>query len=215
VLAALGVSAAVHGAVVLWASLRPEPQPRAWAAVETGTPFEVFEAPAPAPRPPARTSEEKPRPVKAPRPTVAAPEPAPVTPATVDLAVAAPGAEPVAAGESEAAPPAEAPAPLTPALSPTGERERTVDLTALHAALAESARRCYPAAARRYRLAGDATVDFGLDASGGLTSTKLARSTGQSLLDDAARECVVAGALPLPPQAAGACYQVPVRFGAR
>jgi TonB family protein len=85
----------------------------------------------------------------------------------------------------------------------------------MHAALAASAQRCYPPAAKRYRLSGEATVEFCLDASGGLSSTKLASSSGENLLDDAARDCVIAGALPFPKDAAGGCYSVPVRFGAR
>lgn len=108
-----------------------------------------------------------------------------------------------------------APAPLTPTLSPAGGEgvaRRSFDVSALHAALAEAARRCYPAAAKRFHLTGEAQVDFCLDARGALTSTRLASSTGQSLLDTAARECVIAGAMPMPPEASGGCYTVPVRF---
>lgn len=86
------------------------------------------------------------------------------------------------------------------------------DATALHARLAASAKRCYPAAARRFQLTGEAQVEFCLDDKGALSSTKLARSAGQGLLDDAARDCVVAGALPFPAEAFGGCYSVPVRF---
>jgi hypothetical protein len=32
------------------------------------------------------------------------------------------------------------------------------------------------------------------------------------MLDAAARDCVIAGALPLPAEASGGCYTVPVRF---
>ncbi len=90
---------------------------------------------------------------------------------------------------------------------------RTVDIGALHAALAASALRCYPAAARRFNLTGEVTVDFCLEPSGALRSATLAGTTGQDILDAAARECVVTGALPLPAEAFGGCYAVPVRFG--
>ncbi|MBK7857689.1 MAG: TonB family protein [Archangiaceae bacterium] len=86
---------------------------------------------------------------------------------------------------------------------------------ALHAALSESARRCYPAAAKRYHLSGEAQLEFCLDAAGALKSTKLLASTGAEVLDAAARDCVIAGALPLPREAFGGCYAVPVRFSGR
>jgi len=40
-------------------------------------------------------------------------------------------------------------------------------------------------------------------------------TSGQSMLDEAARTCVVERAVPFPDQAAGRCFTVPVRFGAR
>jgi TonB family protein len=113
--------------------------------------------------------------------------------------------------------------PLTPpersgaestGLSPR-EEGRSFDVKALHAALAEAARRCYPAAARRYRLSGEAQIDFCLDGSGALSSTRLVASSGAEVLDAAARDCVIAGALPLPREAVGGCYTVPVRFSTR
>jgi TonB family protein len=86
------------------------------------------------------------------------------------------------------------------------------DAAAMHARLAASAQRCYPAAARRFSLTGEAQIEFCLDDQGRLSSTKLTHSAGQALLDDAARDCVVVGALPFPAEAAGGCYSVPVRF---
>ncbi|MHB8877147.1 MAG: TonB family protein [Myxococcaceae bacterium] len=77
--------------------------------------------------------------------------------------------------------------------------------------LAESARRCYPSAAARFRLVGEVGLSFGLDGAGGLTSLSLLGSTGSSILDRAAEECVIQGALPLP-VASGARYSVRVRF---
>jgi protein TonB len=94
-----------------------------------------------------------------------------------------------------------------------GPAAPTFDVAALHARLAASAQRCYPAAARRFGLAGEVELDFCLDAAGALSSHRLARSSGQSLLDSAAVDCVLQGAQPFPAEAFGGCYSVPVRFG--
>jgi TonB family protein len=102
------------------------------------------------------------------------------------------------------------PAPVAPRAAPS---KAFVDSELLHARLADAARRCYPPPARRFGLTGEARVDFCLNQSGGLASTTLSASTGHPMLDAAARECVVAGALPFPAEAAGGCYSVPVRFG--
>lgn len=82
-------------------------------------------------------------------------------------------------------------------------------LAALHRRLAESARRCYPSAARRFRLTGEVGLSFCL-ANGAVRSVELSGSTGSTLLDRAARECIVQGALPLP--VSQGCYVQPVRF---
>ncbi len=81
----------------------------------------------------------------------------------------------------------------------------------LHRRLAEAARRCYPAAARRFQLQGEVPVHFCLDAHGAATALRLEGSTGSPLLDASALECVVPGAAPLP--ALPGCFLVPVRFG--
>src|SRR5207253_2732438 len=81
--------------------------------------------------------------------------------------VALPSTEPEIAAAAETATPEEVPAPLTPTLSPTGGEGAPpppFDVSALHAALADSARRCYPPAAKRFHLTGEAQVDFCLDA---------------------------------------------------
>lgn len=95
------------------------------------------------------------------------------------------------------------------ALEDTSARER--QLAQLHERLEASARRCYPSAARRFRLQGKAQVSFCLDGAGRLAKLSLIGSTGHALLDSAARDCVVPGALPL--QLAAECFSVPVRFG--
>lgn len=80
----------------------------------------------------------------------------------------------------------------------------------LHRRLAAAARRCYPTAARRFRARGTVTLSFCLDPAGA-ASTSLARGSGFALLDRAATDCVLPGALPLP--GAAGCYTVPVVFG--
>jgi TonB family protein len=80
----------------------------------------------------------------------------------------------------------------------------------LHARLAASAERCYPAQARRFRQTGEVTLKFCL-ASGAADQISLDGSTGSPLLDEAARTCVLDGARPLP-EITG-CFAVPVRFG--
>ncbi len=81
----------------------------------------------------------------------------------------------------------------------------------LHQKLSQSALRCYPPAARRFRLEGTVNVSFCLDEAGALASLALNGTTGSPVLDRAAEACVVQGALPLPVSAG--CYAVPVRFG--
>jgi TonB family protein len=81
----------------------------------------------------------------------------------------------------------------------------------LHRRLAEAAVRCYPAAARRFRLTGEVPLHFCLDAGGTATALSLEGSTGWPLLDRSALECVVPGAQPL--SGFEGCFLVPVRFG--
>lgn len=86
------------------------------------------------------------------------------------------------------------------------------DAALVHARLADAARRCYPAAARRFRQQGTVTLSFCADHSGGVTHAAIKTSSGASLLDTAALGCVLPAAAPLPPEAASHCYAVPVRF---
>ena len=81
----------------------------------------------------------------------------------------------------------------------------------LHRRLAEAAERCYPAAARRFRLRGEVVLHFCLDAAGAATALSLEGSTGSPLLNRSALECVVPGAQPL--SGFEGCFLVPVRFG--
>jgi outer membrane biosynthesis protein TonB len=83
--------------------------------------------------------------------------------------------------------------------------------------LAQSAARCTPSEAARHGWSKDrglaVPVHFCLDAAGRPSDVGLQGSTGSDLLDRAARDCVVPGAVPLPP--APGCYTVPVLFPVR
>jgi TonB family protein len=201
-LIAFAVSLAVHVALGAVSLVRPAPAialpPPAQIATRVAL-FDVIDT-SPQPSPPSPAAA-------APAARSSRPTPHPVAPAengeVPDTAPASEEAAPEPSGPAEVA--AQGPAAAAAA--------KTFDVTSLHAALAESARRCYPAAAKRYHLTGEAQVDFCLDAVGALTSLKLSKPTGQDLLDAAARECVVASAMPLPSEAAGGCFTVPVRFG--
>ncbi|HYV47294.1 MAG TPA: TonB family protein [Myxococcaceae bacterium] len=81
------------------------------------------------------------------------------------------------------------------------------------ARLSAAALRCYPPEAVRFRLAGEAHLSFCLGVDGQASAVKIARSSGSEVLDRAAAECVLPGALPLP--GAAGCYELPVRFAAR
>jgi outer membrane biosynthesis protein TonB len=98
--------------------------------------------------------------------------------------------------------------------APVGPRSL---LAELGRRLAQSAARCTPAEAARLGWSKDGglavPVHFCLDAAGRPSDVGLQGSTGSDLLDRAARDCVVPGAVPLPP--APGCYTVPVLFPIR
>lgn len=73
--------------------------------------------------------------------------------------------------------------------------------------------RCYPRAARKRRTEGVADVAFCIDAAGAPMGIELRRSSGSPVLDDAALDCVIRGAAPLP--ARDLCVSVPVDFHLR
>ncbi|HUM10827.1 MAG TPA: hypothetical protein VLT82_07765 [Myxococcaceae bacterium] len=88
-------------------------------------------------------------------------------------------------------------------------------LAELSQRLAWSAERCAPATlvrAVRHAIPG-VPLHFCLDAAGRPSDVGLLGTTGSDQLDRAARDCVVPGALPLPP--APGCYTVEVRFPTR
>ena len=115
-------------------------------------------------------------------------------------------------GEGEGAP---HPDPLPGGEGVAPPAAKVDDAALVHARLAEAARRCYPAAARRFRQRGTVTLSFCADPTGGVIDAAVKESSGASLLDDSALHCVLAAAAPLPPEAASHCYAVPVRFEAQ
>jgi hypothetical protein len=88
-------------------------------------------------------------------------------------------------------------------------------LAELSQRLAWSAERCAPASVVRSsrRPVPGVPLHFCLDASGQPSEVGLLGTTGSEQLDRAARDCVVPGALPLPP--VPGCYTVEVRFPTR
>lgn len=76
--------------------------------------------------------------------------------------------------------------------------------------LAQAALRCYPPEAARFRLHGKASLAFCLSGGGEPSGVRVAQSSGSSLLDHAAVDCILPGAEPLPRRAG--CYTVPVVF---
>ena len=99
--------------------------------------------------------------------------------------------------------------------SPGPGAEAAVDIAALHNRLALAAVDCYPASARKFRQAGTATLHFCVSERGTPTGASLTASSGFSNLDSAVLDCVVPRATGLPLLAAGQCFDVPIRFGAR
>ena len=97
----------------------------------------------------------------------------------------------------------------------TGGSSAASLLAALSQRLAWSAERCAPAAVVRLsrRTVPGVPLHFCLDAAGRPSDVDLLGTTGSDDLDRAARDCVVPGALPLPP--APGCYTVEVRFPIR
>lgn len=93
---------------------------------------------------------------------------------------------------------------------PGGDAE-SMALAELHRRLAAAARRCYPNAARRFRARGTVMLSFCLEPGGGVASASVAQGSGSALLDRAAADCVLPGALPIPGVAG--CYTVPIIFG--
>jgi hypothetical protein len=137
---------------------------------------------------------------------------------TVRSAAAAGGPEPIgeASGTGAAAAASTEPAAGGEGSGPeTGGQSSASLLAALSQRLAWSAARCAPAEVvrtTRHAVPG-VPLHFCLDGAGRPSEVGLLGTTGSELLDRAARDCVVPGALPLPP--VPGCYTVEVRFPTR
>ena len=149
------------------------------------------------------------------------PTPAPARFTAAGPAAPAPSTEadaPPVAGPLEAAP-GEVEPPDAVALEAAGPPEPVVrgpsdELIALvQERLRQGAERCYPAAAQRYRQQGVVRVSFCATASGAVDRISVGATSGSALLDHAATDCVVQSANPLPLEAAGSCFRLPVKFG--
>jgi outer membrane biosynthesis protein TonB len=211
---------------------RPVPAPaRASPAPATPAPPSVAASTRLPARGPARTDTPPDSPSSSGRPPPAATGPDHPIPVQSDIWVLTPTADGSAAPGAEVAPTTtEGTAPPggkdagargksgggggNPGGSPAGPRSL---LAELGRRLAQSAARCTPSEAARVGWSRDrglgVPVHFCLDASGRPTDVGLQGSTGSDLLDRAARECVVPGAVPLPP--APGCYTVEVLFPVR
>lgn len=84
---------------------------------------------------------------------------------------------------------------------------------ALQQRLQAQARGCYPARLRRLRFGGTTQLAFCVDLQGMARQTRLVHSSGHGSLDEAAVECVLKKAQPLPPSSYGQCFLVPIAFG--
>jgi len=96
---------------------------------------------------------------------------------------------------------------------PSGPAKAREDNTALQQRLQAQARGCYPARARRFRFQGTVQLAFCVDAQGMAVQARLVQSSGYESLDEAALECVLKKAQPLPVASWGLCFQVPIFFG--
>lgn len=196
----LGASVVLHAVVGLWLSRAPQP-PLLTPGVGGVETIEVQVVPAPAPG--ARRES----------PPVAAPRTRRAAAALVEVGPA-PSVE--VAEEGEGGGPSPGPAGDSPGVESgggTGSGGPPPATALLMARLSAAALRCYPAEAVRFRLAGEAHLSFCLGAEGQASAVKLSRSSGSEVLDRAAAECVLPGALPL--SGAAGCYELPVRFSAR
>jgi hypothetical protein len=149
------------------------------------------------------------------RPGPAAGNPAPVGASAPAAAPGAGASGPVGASAAGAAQ-AAAPGANTAATADGADGQSSASLLgALSQRLAWSAARCAPGEVvrtTRHAIPG-VPLHFCLDAAGRPSEVGLLGTTGSDVLDRAARDCVVPGALPLP--AVPGCYTVEVRFPTR
>ncbi|MDO9321008.1 MAG: energy transducer TonB [Pseudomonas sp.] len=169
--------------------LPPQPAvapPPAPAAIQQPTPEpEVVVAPKP------KLELEKPKPKPKPKPVVKQLKPAPTPPV--------PAAKPVAqAAPTATTAPAAAPVAQQPSLSSATAAVKATWQSQLLSHLARYKR--YPDEARRRGIEGTSQVRFNLDRAGGVLSVELAKSSGNSALDQATLTMIRrASPVPAPP----------------
>lgn len=240
-LLAIVASAVAHLAIVLSASWLPARTPReAAAAIDVdlveGTPSAApgEEPPASAVVPRARPTvaravsarDESVSPATVAAPSSGAPPPTDAAPAPIDAGAALPaGADGIpvhvmASGASTGSPGGLVGTAMGFSGATAGSAGRVGSGTAagsVHGAILARLRArtagCYPRAAVRRSVEGVARVAFCVGDGGDPEGLRLVASSGSRLLDDAAIDCVVRGAIPLP--GAGACVRVPVDFRLR
>lgn len=88
-----------------------------------------------------------------------------------------------------------------------GNKDPTPEIVRRLSAAAEG---CYPPAAARFQAEGETRVRFCIDAEGQPQGARILSSSGFEILDDAALNCVLPRAAPLP--LTGPCLALPVRF---
>jgi len=189
----VGASVALHAVVGWWLARAPQPTPLPIAGGETVEVQVVAVAAAPSATPAAPTARARPAAARAGAPVTVSVEVGPAP--SVEMSSTEEG------GGGELSP------------GPVAESGSLPSTELLMARLSAAALRCYPPEAVRFRLAGEAHLSFCLGVDGQASAVKIARSSGSEVLDRAAAECVLPGALPLP--GAAGCYELPVRFAAR
>jgi TonB family protein len=83
----------------------------------------------------------------------------------------------------------------------------------VHARLQTAATSCYPATARRFHLTGKTVVSFCVGLEGRAHKIAVSQSSGTTVLDEAATQCVIEKSLPFPLETSGHCFEGPVNFG--
>jgi protein TonB len=97
--------------------------------------------------------------------------------------------------------------PGLPLAAADGPKDPTPEIVRRLSIAAEG---CYPPAAARFRAEGETRVRFCIDAEGQPQGARVLSSSGFEILDDAALNCVLPRAAPLP--RTGPCLALPVRF---
>jgi protein TonB len=178
-----------------------EPEPTEPEIAEVVTP-EVA-VPLPEPRPVIKEPEKKQAERKV-EPRKKAEKPAPKR----EVAKAEPKAEPRAKPAAKAPSSQKSKASRAPSISPAKWQSRVLAWLNRH--------KRYPRGARSRREEGVVSVSFAINASGDVISARVARSSGNSELDEAALDMLRrASPVPAPPPGVGRNIAVPVQFNLR